>query len=141
MPLEKGSSKETISHNIATEIRHGHDPKQAAAIAYREAATDDPLGIIGMPPAKRPAIDVEPIDGGRTESGINIEPIGPSDQEPGYTADAALLRQGLVRKRSTGDGAAGESLGKVEGAVRRAAPSVTGALTSDPASIGSKTGI
>src|SRR5579863_9362670 len=37
MPLEKGSSQETISHNIATEIRAGKDPDQAAAIAYNVA--------------------------------------------------------------------------------------------------------
>lgn len=34
MPLVKGKSKEAISKNIATEIRAGKDPKQAAAIAY-----------------------------------------------------------------------------------------------------------
>lgn len=37
MPLEKGSSQETISENIATEIRHGKSPEQAAAIAYSVA--------------------------------------------------------------------------------------------------------
>ena len=37
MPLETGSSRAAISHNIATEIRAGKPPKQAAAIAYREA--------------------------------------------------------------------------------------------------------
>lgn len=37
MPLEQGSSRATISKNIATEIRAGKDPKQAAAIAYSEA--------------------------------------------------------------------------------------------------------
>lgn len=37
MPLEKGSSREAISHNIATEIRASKDPKQAAAIAYSVA--------------------------------------------------------------------------------------------------------
>lgn len=37
MPLRKGSSSKTISSNIATEVRHGKDPKQAAAIAYAEA--------------------------------------------------------------------------------------------------------
>ena len=37
MPLKSGSSRETISENIRTEIRHGRDPKQAAAIAYRVA--------------------------------------------------------------------------------------------------------
>lgn len=37
MPLEPGSSQEVISKNIKTEIEHGKDPKQAAAIAYSEA--------------------------------------------------------------------------------------------------------
>lgn len=33
MPLEKGSSKEAISKNIATEMAHGKPQKQAVAIA------------------------------------------------------------------------------------------------------------
>jgi len=37
MPLQKGSSKETISKNIGTEIRAGKPKKQAIAIAYSEA--------------------------------------------------------------------------------------------------------
>lgn len=37
MPLKKGSSKKTIEENIAELVKAGHDPKQAAAIAYREA--------------------------------------------------------------------------------------------------------
>lgn len=37
MPLEKGSSQETISHNIATEREHGKPEKQAVAIALNEA--------------------------------------------------------------------------------------------------------
>jgi mutator protein MutT len=37
MPLEHGSSREAISANIATEVRAGKDPKQAAAIAYSVA--------------------------------------------------------------------------------------------------------
>lgn len=50
MPLESGKSKEAISHNIATEIRHGKDPKQAAAIAYSNArkAGDVNPGACGM---------------------------------------------------------------------------------------------
>jgi len=41
MPLKEGSSRETISQNIATEIRAGKDPKQAAAIAYSKARGDE----------------------------------------------------------------------------------------------------
>lgn len=37
MPLKKGSSKSDISANIATEIRAGKKPSQAAAIAYSVA--------------------------------------------------------------------------------------------------------
>jgi hypothetical protein len=34
MPLLKSSSKKALGKNIATEIRAGKPPKQAAAIAY-----------------------------------------------------------------------------------------------------------
>lgn len=37
MPLKRGSSKAVIRRNIATEIRAGKPPRQAAAIAYRLA--------------------------------------------------------------------------------------------------------
>lgn len=41
MPLDRGSSKQAISNNIATEVKAGKDPKQAAAIAYSVAGQDD----------------------------------------------------------------------------------------------------
>lgn len=37
MPLKQGSSQKVISENIGELIKAGHKPKQAAAIAYREA--------------------------------------------------------------------------------------------------------
>ena len=43
MPLKSGSSKQTISKNIATEIRAGKDPKQAVAIAYSKAGKSKPM--------------------------------------------------------------------------------------------------
>lgn len=41
MPLAKGSSSETISQNIGELIRSGHEPVQAAAIAYKVARGED----------------------------------------------------------------------------------------------------
>lgn len=37
MPLKSGKSKSVISENIGKEVKAGRDPKQAAAIAYRQA--------------------------------------------------------------------------------------------------------
>lgn len=42
MPLETGSSKGTISRNIATEIRSGRPQKQAIAIAMSKAGKSAP---------------------------------------------------------------------------------------------------
>lgn len=40
MPLETGSSREAMSHNIATEVKAGKPQKQAVAIAYSVAKKD-----------------------------------------------------------------------------------------------------
>lgn len=67
MPLEKGSSQEVISRNIAELIKSGHSKEQAAAIAYKEAqdesgsvrvvdtngwyeVKDNPLSLVGVFP-------------------------------------------------------------------------------------------
>lgn len=46
MPLVKSKSKEAFSKNIATEIKAGKPPKQAAAIAYsvKRSATNKKSG-------------------------------------------------------------------------------------------------
>lgn len=37
MPLKKGTSKATVSHNVKTESKHGKPHKQAVAIALNQA--------------------------------------------------------------------------------------------------------
>jgi hypothetical protein len=55
MPLEHGSSQATISKNIATEIKNGKPPKQAAAIAYSVAGKDNEETYLGVLQAAKQA--------------------------------------------------------------------------------------
>lgn len=53
MPLQKGSSRETISHNIAEMVKAGHPQKQAVAAAYREAGeSKDSAAELTLPAAR-----------------------------------------------------------------------------------------
>lgn len=61
MPLEAGSSKAAMSHNISEEIKSGKSQKQAVAIAYSEAGKSKDDDDLGMPPAYSEAIDCESI--------------------------------------------------------------------------------
>ena len=47
MPLQKGSSKKVISHNIRTEMHAGKPQKQAVAIAYSKAGKSRDKGFYG----------------------------------------------------------------------------------------------
>lgn len=49
MPLEKGSSQETVGHNIATEVAAGKPQKQAVAIALSEAGKSNRDTLAGCP--------------------------------------------------------------------------------------------
>lgn len=58
MPLEQSSSEKALQHNIATEISHGKDPKQAAAIAYSTQRANDeyvPMAVSVLPENVTPA--------------------------------------------------------------------------------------
>jgi hypothetical protein len=69
MPLKEGSSQETISENIATEIRAGKPRDQAAAIAYSKAgkARDAQPQLVTAPnagaPQRRSSASDGPIGG------------------------------------------------------------------------------
>lgn len=45
MPLEQGSSKEVMSHNISELMHSGRPQKQAVAIAYSEARRSKKPGV------------------------------------------------------------------------------------------------
>jgi 8-oxo-dGTP pyrophosphatase MutT (NUDIX family) len=111
MPLLSGSSQETISKNIETEIRAGKPPKQAAAIAYSKARGDTgdaanvirAAGILFLDPEGN-ALFLRRADGdrsghwafpgGKLEGGETPEEaaIREVDEEIGYKVKASSLR-------------------------------------------------
>ena len=84
MPLKSGSSQETISENIATEIRAGKPRDQAAAIAYNKAgkARDEQPALVTAPnagaPLRRPRAADGPIGGAGSQGGQGKRSTVPS---------------------------------------------------------------
>lgn len=84
MPLQEGSSRETMSKNIAEMVKSGHPQKQAVAVAYREAGKDAISGVDAIAVATQitdavsagPGMDAVLNWGG----GVNNETILPGGQ-------------------------------------------------------------
>lgn len=135
MPLEKGSGKETISHNIATEIHHGYPPKQAEAIAFSKSRENDDAsagatagppgpgwipgpgagGYVFRPPVNQPPSSSseakfgEPIVGGAREEDHHT-----TDYEPASSVSLAEINQrnaNLWRQASGQPAPASDSMG------------------------------
>lgn len=45
MPMKRGYGKKTIASNISREIKRGHPPKQAVAMAYASARASAPKSM------------------------------------------------------------------------------------------------
>jgi 8-oxo-dGTP pyrophosphatase MutT (NUDIX family) len=98
VPLQPGSSHEAVSANIAELIRAGHEPKQAEAIAYREAGLskdEEPVakivaaGIMYVTPAGS-ALWLRQAGGG----GFDPEWVFPGGKlEAGESARDAAVRE------------------------------------------------
>ncbi len=105
MPLEEGSSRATISNNIATEVRTGKDPKQAAAIAYSKAGRDDFAAKLDAACAGAATLDKRAdmvmADDHRVIGGVQIQPNASQiantlgmrfDEEKGEMPDPKTVR-------------------------------------------------
>lgn len=81
MPLEKGSSSETVGHNIKEMEASGHPPKQAIAASLSEAGKsnqdvktpDQPI-----PPAATAPAPLKPVDPATPVSGFAGARSGPA---------------------------------------------------------------
>lgn len=104
MPLAQGKGAETISANIAELVRAGHDPKQAAAIAYQVAGKDAHV------PDSRPDYAKDMSDEDWNELlGLIGKWVKEEAAEPEHAQDFCL---GLARMR-------GERIALDRGTVRR----------------------
>lgn len=77
MPLETGSSREAMSHNIATEVKAGKPQKQAVAIAYSVAKKDKIDDLIEKTDALERRVDA-----------LTKKEDPPSKREPEYNEEA-----------------------------------------------------
>ena len=93
MPLERGSNREVISHNIAEMIRSGHPRAQAVAAAYRKAGDDEePIaaGIIFATPDGKVLLLRRSA---KEENFANHWAIPGGKGEPGETPEEAADRE------------------------------------------------
>jgi len=109
MPLEKGSSKEAVSKNIATEMRAGRPQKQAVAIAMREA---------GVPKPAKDAVAHDPHSGQFTSGsgGGSGSSASSAEHEGPYTTPKhmkAVKEAGVARREGWSAKALGDHLGKL----------------------------
>jgi hypothetical protein len=100
MPLQKGSSQETVSKNIETEMEHGKPQKQAVAIALKTAGKSNQDAIYGVDAIARatlispgPGLDAQLAWGG----GVNNEKI-----LPGGTGDPGTMPEGARKAIAIG---------------------------------------
>lgn len=128
MPLEPGKSHEAISANIATEIRAGKDPKQAAAIAYHNARADD----VSLPIIRAAGIMFITPSGNALF--LKRSPVGdhagewciPGGKiEDGETAEAAAAREAAEEIGFLPDGTRKLHTRRISGSVHTATPGAT----------------
>jgi len=86
MPLEKGSSQETISHNIKTEREAGKPEKQAVAIAMNEAGKSNQKDATTPDPSSGPMSTGGPV-GVAENLPKTVEPVKDSSVGKGMSLD------------------------------------------------------